>query len=278
MAGTERDCVSVTHGLRCLSLGVALVGLLLVPSRLAFAQESDAASALSLFEEGKQLADTGHWAEGCPKLQASYKLVPKLGTLLNLADCYEKLGKTATAWVLFTEAKAMAERAHQEERIEFARTHATALAPRLSRLTVMLGGKARSDVVVKRDGVTLDPALLGVASPVDPGPHLVEASAPGLQPCSTTVVVAAEGEGRNAVVSIAFPEEQTTSSLKPADEPMVRPSKTSWSTQKTVGVVVGVGGVGGIGAALILGAMASSRYSQTNTSRECVNKDVYKRQ
>src|SRR5436305_8717571 len=99
---------------RCAGI-LVLSGLVAVAS-LARAQGDDTATALSLFEEGKKLAAGGSYAEGCPKLLASYNLVQKIGTLLNLADCYERQGKTASAWARFTEAATMAERAGQQER------------------------------------------------------------------------------------------------------------------------------------------------------------------
>src|SRR3954471_12905545 len=54
----------------------------------AFANDPVAADAL--FQAGKQLITDKKYAEACSKYDASYKLDPTLGTLLNLADCYEK--------------------------------------------------------------------------------------------------------------------------------------------------------------------------------------------
>src|SRR5512140_3368779 len=81
-----------------------------VPAR---AQGGDTALALSLFEEARKLASDGNYEAACPKFLASYNQVQKLGTLLNLADCYEKQGKTASAWARFVEAQGLAERAGQ---------------------------------------------------------------------------------------------------------------------------------------------------------------------
>ena len=65
----------------------------------AFAQSgSNKAAAEALFSEGRSLASAGKCDEAIPKFQASQKLDPGIGTLLNLADCYEKVGRTASAW------------------------------------------------------------------------------------------------------------------------------------------------------------------------------------
>src|SRR5947199_10568985 len=116
---------------RSMKRGIFVVAAIVSVAASAQAQSDDTASALSLFEEGKKLATEGNFAEGCPKLLASYNLVQKLGTLLHLADCYEKQGTTPRAWARVTEAATMAERDAQTDRREAARTDADDLTPRL---------------------------------------------------------------------------------------------------------------------------------------------------
>src|SRR5687768_17107097 len=61
------------------------------------------AQAELLFREGSDRLDQGAAAEACPKLQAAVDLTKgeALGGKLVLARCYEKLGRTATAWGLY---------------------------------------------------------------------------------------------------------------------------------------------------------------------------------
>jgi hypothetical protein len=78
---------------------------------MAFASTARAdgqAVAESTYEKAKAFADAGNYAAACPLFDASFRADPALGTLLNLADCNEHLGKTATAWARFREGKTVA--------------------------------------------------------------------------------------------------------------------------------------------------------------------------
>ena len=66
-------------------------------SARAVAETSDTAMAEALFQAGRACLERDRVEEACAKFSESQRLEPKLGTLLNLATCHEKLGKTASA-------------------------------------------------------------------------------------------------------------------------------------------------------------------------------------
>src|SRR5689334_20626402 len=96
-------------------LAVLLLVLGLLWTSLAQAQTSaaDKAAAEALFDEGVKLLQKGKYEEACKKLEASERVDSGIGTLLYLADCYEKLGKTASAWATFRAAASKAQSAGQ---------------------------------------------------------------------------------------------------------------------------------------------------------------------
>src|SRR4051812_39786672 len=147
------------------------------------------AAAEALFGEGRALMAKSQFSEACPKFEASEQLDPGLGTLLNLADCYEKLGKTASAWAEYREAIPLARGAGSKVRENLAIERAKALESRLSMITIRaLGGAEDSAALeIRRDGVPVQAAKFGSPIPVDPGPHTIEATAPGKQKWSSTV-------------------------------------------------------------------------------------------
>src|ERR1700733_10338457 len=96
----------------------------------------DSAAAQALFDQAKKAVAAQNLAEACPKFEESYRLDAAMGTLLNLADCYERAGQLTTAWSKFLELASKAHAAGQQERARIGRQRAAALAPRLSHLVI----------------------------------------------------------------------------------------------------------------------------------------------
>lgn len=119
----------------------------------------------------------GRFVEACTKLEESHQVDPAPGTLLNLADCYERIGRTASAWELFLDVAALAQSAGRVQHETLARARAGALEPKLSRLRVTVNAPSRG-LSVHRDGIVLQPSDWGATFPVDPGQHVIEATAP----------------------------------------------------------------------------------------------------
>src|SRR5215471_15908313 len=162
----------------------------------------DRTLAAALFREGKALMDKGDYPAACGKLEESQRLDPGGGTILNVALCHEKQGRAATAWGEFIEALGIARRDHRQARVELAEEHIAKLEPTLSKMTIVVPPEADDpSLEITRDGAVVGRAAWGMAFPVDPGDHRVQAVAPGRRPFQTTVAVSS-GEGRSLTVSI----------------------------------------------------------------------------
>jgi serine/threonine-protein kinase len=169
------------------------------PCLAAQASSADKAAAEALFNEAIDLVGAGQLREGCSKLEASQLLDPALGTTLRLADCYERVGRSASAWALFKEAQGMARRSGEAEREAIATERADALFPRLAYLLIKLDGAMPEGLLVERNGAGVPLSSLGTPLPVDPGPVEVMATAPQHQSWSVKVDVAS-GPGTQAVL------------------------------------------------------------------------------
>jgi hypothetical protein len=158
---------------------------------------SDKAAADALFKDARKLMTAGSVDDACPKFAESHRLSPRAGTLLNLAICHEKQGKTASAWAEYNEVVALAKRDKRKDREEFARTHAKELEPKLARIRFEMSAK-EPNLELALDGKRIDAAVWVTALPIDPGPHRVEVSAPGKKPWNTELQIKA-GSGTTSV-------------------------------------------------------------------------------
>jgi hypothetical protein len=148
---------------------------LLVSPGVVWARDPVAAQAA--FDEARGLMQEGRYEQACPLFEESDRLAPATATQFHLADCWQHLGRTASAWTLFLEVEARARALGQRARERVAHDRATALRPFLSTLLVTSRGSA-SQIEIRRDGAPLLRGDLGVALPVDPGPHVVTMHAP----------------------------------------------------------------------------------------------------
>lgn len=214
--------------------------------------------AREIFDEGRRLLAAGRIAEACGKFETAEQMAPAMGKRLTLADCYEKLGKTATAWQLFGRVAGEAEQAHDELRVRTARERMAALEPKLSRLTLRLSAEADvPGLQIERDGVPVQRGSLGIAVPVDPGDHLVAVTAPGRSEGSQKIAVTS---GASVVVELPAPR------LKPQPPPPPRetaPQEPGKGRLLAVWVVGGAG-IAAIGGSLVLGILAKSAYDDAN--------------
>ena len=158
-----------------------------------------------LFQQARELFKQQQYAEACPRFAESQRLEPKLGTLLNLAVCHEKLGKIATAWAEYTSAATVARRENRKEREDFARDQVAALEPRITHIRLQIAAPA-ADLIVSLDDQPLDHAALNVPLPIDPGTHRVTATARGKIPWSTTI----EAPSTRAEIPVMIPALEPT--------------------------------------------------------------------
>lgn len=141
---------------------------------------ADRAAAEALFNQARELMEASNFAPACEKLRASKELDPAIGTMLYLGDCYEKAQRLASAWMAFDEARLVAlER--KDERHEIAAIRAAALKPRLVYVVVEPAGELPEGLEVRANGRVLDASRLREPAPIDAGPLLVVASAPGYE-------------------------------------------------------------------------------------------------
>ncbi|MFT3776548.1 MAG: hypothetical protein QM820_65240 [Minicystis sp.] len=267
---------------RAISGAAGLAVLLMAGAALAEPTAAQRAAAAALFEDGKKLMADNKLDEACPKLAESQRLDPGMGTLFNLAVCYEKTNRTASAWVGYRDVAALAMAAGQGEREKVARDRAAALEPKLMRLKITVQPAAASaGVEVKRDGEVIASALWGTGVPVDPGKHVVTASAPGKAPWEVTATL--DQPGKTVTIDVpALADQPGAAAGKPpvapppgpAMPPPVLPPPPVETTssprpwQMPLGIAATAVGAVGLGVGVGFGVLAKSAFNDFEHERQ----------
>jgi hypothetical protein len=216
--------------------------------------QTDPVAARVLFSDARNLTAQGKYDQACPKFEESQRLDPGIGTLFNLADCWEHVGRTASAWGRFLDVAAQAKMAGQADREKVARERAAMLEPKLSRLTIEVPSK-EAGLEVRRDDIAIGAAIWGSSIPVDPGAHTIEARAPGKKVWQQTVQVA-EGGAKLTITIPSLEEDRSAPALAPQAATSI---DSGGGTGKTIGyALIGVGVVG-VAAGTVFGLQAKSK-------------------
>jgi len=247
------------------------------PAAPALPSDQDKALAATLFDEGHALLMQDKVPEACRKLEESRRLDPQPGgTVLNLAWCHEREGRTASAMAEFREARAMADRDHRDERVTFADEHLKAIEPKLSMLVVVVPPAVdQPELTIIRDGVAIGRAAWGAKIPVDPGAHVIEATAPhkqlqhvevqvGPNADVQTVTVAALEDAAPAPAPAPVAPVPAPTAAAPAPETPAPAAQRGLSTRRTWALVSGGVGAAGVIAGSVAGIVAIEKHNDKN--------------
>ncbi len=185
------------------------------------------AEATRLFEEGRALMGRrGQLDRACEVLVQSYAMHKRGDTLLNLAECHRRQGKTATAWREFDEAIRFAIHLSFPEAIEAAIKKRDELAKNLSRLVVAVDeGALPASTDVTLDGKPLPKPQWNQTLYVDPGVHVVTATAPDHEPFEASAEVPPKGSRTVLQVTPkAIPKPPATPPTPPPSTPPPTPA------------------------------------------------------
>jgi hypothetical protein len=135
------------------------------------------------------------------------------------------------------------------------------LSQRIPKLTVKRGSGAEA-ASVALDGVALGDQVIGTPMPTDPGPHTVEAKAPGFKPFRKSLRVA---EQQSETIEIVLEAE-------PTPEPLPGAAQPSPGRSRVPGYVIGGVGIASLAASGIFYALRAGKISTLDdacTDRVC---------
>lgn len=251
------------------TISIAL-GLALSASMSHRAYAGDPAAAQALFDAGMALMKDGKFTEACPKLEESQKLDPGAGTQFRLAECYEKVGRIASAWALFFDVAEASKRDKNTRREKQARERADALKARVPKITLH-ASRATLDLAgleLFKDGEPIGKSLIDLAVPIDPGERVLSAKAPGKLAWERKITVA---EGASMEVTIPPLEDAPPPPKpKPADGAQPIAPANEGPSGAVIGMRVGAGvaaaaGIAGIIVGSVFGLRAKSEWDEALT-------------
>lgn len=244
--------------IKCVAAGL-LGGVLLLASKNAAAEGSPrgrSAQAEALVQQGRALLETGRVQAACAKFEAAETIESGARTLLQLGDCYEQAGRSASAWHTFMAAEALAQSQDDRALSQRAAERGAALEPKLNRVVFVVPMTSRVPGLTVRLGAnTVPPSDWGAAIAIDPGVHSVSATAKGYRAWSFQID--ARGEGRRYPVEVPtlLPNQDSADRGRP---------------YRTAGLVTGSVGLAGIGAGAVFSALSRNTSDATTCAKGVV--------
>lgn len=225
--------------MRVVASSAVAATLLALMSGLAAADPADDA-----FKKGRELFKAGQYAEACVQFEQSQALDPQLGTLFNLGQCHEKIGKLASALAAYREV--MNKDANPERR-NFAAELTKQLTPRVPKLVVQIDGKPLGLVVrIGERRVTANRPI-----EMDYGRYVLQVQAFGMQNVRADVRISENDEGRTLTVIVPLAAEGSAQAALPTQ----RSSPTEEEMPRSTRKLLAIGAVGLGAATLVVGGV-----------------------
>jgi len=207
-------------GFKLTALGAVLIGpsnaLALTPELITVLAEDGTSGLMSAAEltqldsTAQKMLASGNFTIACQLHEQALRAERTESRLAGLANCYEKAGRNASAWLAFTTAAGVA-------KDEPLRTRSSAQAERLlarvSRLQLAIAPELESSVEASFDGHPVMAAHWNQALPLDPGDHTVIVRSGGTEAMRKVLTVGASAsqlvlsypDGGAAVAQEALP-------------------------------------------------------------------------
>lgn len=226
--------------------------VVVVATGVAHAQ-GNASAADAAFKQGRELYKANKFAEACEQFEASQKLDPANGTLFNIGQCSERIGKLATAAAAYREVVAQDT---NDQRKASAADRLKAITPKIPKLVIKVDS-APPGLVVELAGKA---GSHGVAAnqpiEVDQGEYTVVVRARGYNEFTSHVTISQDSR-TTTVAATLEPGASHSATVAVTDKP--RPAR---SKRKLFGITAIVTGGGVLAGGVVVGVLARNRWNE----------------
>ncbi|MEZ4299539.1 MAG: hypothetical protein R3B70_31615 [Polyangiaceae bacterium] len=221
------------------------------------------ARAEALFAQASDEMDRGQFVTACPKLEQVRTLAPDAGGApVALGECYEGLGKLASALARYEIARQIAVADGNGARAAQCAARIRALTPRVARVTLHTSPQLRKipGVVLRLDGAVLADAQRDVPLPIDKGTHTLSVSAAGYESASLDLTIDRDGASQTVDLPVLEREKPSASPTAIPTSSDTTPGSAPPSARLPVGPLVlgGVGLAAAIAGGTLLGVAAGT--------------------
>lgn len=245
---------------------LALLGLLGTLALATHPARADAeGDAKDLFQRGRDLREKGNCAEASPLFRKATQLFPQgLGSLRNLAECEEELGRWASArraWLDLSRALLTNQDVKYKGWDHDADAAAARLAPKVAKLTIEIVVASPEGEAPANDKSPLEVLLNGEALPLnlvntllerDPGAYRVRVMPKRGQPVEQSVTLAA-GEAKKIALRVEVPAEPKPSGPVDVGPTFVEPEDRAAGRRTAGWITLGVGGASLVAMGIFIG-------------------------
>jgi hypothetical protein len=253
-------------------LGLALISAAFALSSVALAEPSaaDRETARALMAQGDELFEKKDYAGALKNYQAGHAIVDAPSTGLAVASCLQAMGSLIEAREAALAATRMPVRPGEPPTFATARTDAARMADelgtRIPSIRVTVNGPSSTEGVrVTVDNSALPQAVIGLPRKINPGHHVVAASAPNFRDMTLEVDVS-ERENRILTFGLVSTEVSAAPPAPPVITTPVTPDKKSEPSQTSSLVWIGFGvGVVGLAVGATTGGISLAKASDVKS-------------
>jgi hypothetical protein len=207
------------------------------------------------FKKGRDLLKQGNYLDACDEFNKSQRLDPANGTLFNIAQCSEQIGRLATAASAYRE---LIKKDTNAERLELSRKALAALEPRIPKIVAKIDNPP-TNIVIHLDSKAGQQQILP-NEPVEAnfGEYTLVARAKGYTEMISKFRIGEEGSTKTVEVTLLPGASNSDVIRKPGERSTDGAPR---NTRKLIGIGLTAAGGATLATGVVFGVMARGKWN-----------------
>ncbi|HUS33566.1 MAG TPA: hypothetical protein VMZ53_33920 [Kofleriaceae bacterium] len=207
------------------------------------------------FKKGRDLLKQGNFIDACDEFNKSQRLDPANGTLFNIAQCSEKIGRLATAASAYRE---LIKKDTNPERLELSRKALAGLEPRIPKIVAKIDSPPKNIIITLDSKAGSTQILPNEAVDANFGEYTLIARAKGYTEMISKFRIGEEGSTKTVEVTLLPGASNSDIVRKPGERST---DKRPRNTRKVIGLSLTGVGAGALVAGGVFGIQARGKWN-----------------